>query len=259
MTTELTGGASSKILVVDDEESMRETLAAILEAEGYQVATASTGEEAVERCSQERFDVVLMDVRMPGIDGVETFRRIRCHQTGLRVILMSAFCTDEMKEAALDDGAVAFLPKPLDLDKVIGLIHDATDIAILVVESEERTSSLLNQQLRQQGYRVTVVDSPDRALELVQQIRFELIFIDVALPAMNGLELYLAIRKKSRNSVVIMIAGMDKELEALARAAVERNAYTFVRKPLDIDLVLTMLQRLIGRRMSGDQRKPDTV
>ena len=103
---------AEKILIVDDEQNMRRTLAEILADEGYKVTTAATGEEAVQLCTRETYGAVLMDVRMPGIDGVEAFRLIRRHQEGVRVILMSAYSMDALRNAALDEGAVAFLAKP---------------------------------------------------------------------------------------------------------------------------------------------------
>ncbi|MBC8869069.1 MAG: response regulator [Planctomycetes bacterium] len=256
MTTATGNQVATKILIVDDERNMRHTLAAILRDEGYAVATAATGEEAVERCNREQFGIILMDVRMTGIDGVEAFRRIRRHQEGVRVILMSAFSVDHLKEAALDEGAIAFLSKPLDLDKVVHLIGEVKDTAILVVENDEGTADALSSGLKKQGYRVTVTESPHDALELVEQIRFDLVFVDVNLPAMNGLELYLAIKKITPSAVAIMITGMDEEFETLAQEAVRRNAYTIVRKPLDIDHVLGLLERITGKRASGDMRKP---
>ena len=253
--TENAGGAG-RILVVDDEKNMRKTLADILRDEHYQVATAATGEEAVELCSKQDFDVVLMDVRMPGMDGVEAFRRIRRHREGVRVLLMSAYDVNQLKEAALDEGAIAFLSKPLDVQKVIQLIGEVKETAILVVEDDAHTAGLLGTTLKQQGYRVTVTRSPHDALELVEQIRFDLIFLDVNLPAMNGLELYLAIKRITPTSVAIMISGMEEEFERLAREAVRRNAYTIVRKPLDIDKILGLLERITAKRVSGDVRKP---
>ena len=250
------GRRAGRILIVDDEKNMRKTLADILRDEGYQVATAATGEEAVALCSQQDFDVVLMDVRMPGMDGVEAFRRIRRHREGVRVLLMSAYDVNQLKEAALDEGAIAFLSKPLDVQKVIQLIGEVKETAILVVEDDAHTAGLLGTTLKQQGYRVTVTQSPHDALELVEQIRFDLIFLDVNLPAMNGLELYLAIKRITPSAVAIMITGMEEEFERLAREAVRRNAYTIVRKPLDIDEILGLLERLTAKRVSGDVRKP---
>ena len=123
-------------LVVDDEKNMRRTFAAILEREGYEVIQAATGEQAIELCSTHAFDVVLMDVRMPGIDGVEAFRRIREQQGNAKVILMSAYDVQELKRVALEEGAIAFLSKPLDVPQTIRLIGEVHDTTVLVVDSE---------------------------------------------------------------------------------------------------------------------------
>ncbi len=247
---------SEKVLIVDDEENMRRTLADILEDEGYDVSAVGTGEEAVELCAKEEHRIILMDVRMPGIDGVEAFRRIRRHQEGVRVILMSAYSIDALKEAALDEGAIAFLAKPLDLEKVISLVGDVKDTAILVVEDDEETAEFLRANLKEQGYRITITKSPHSALELVEQIRFDLIFLDVNLPTMSGLELYLAIKKITPSAVAIMISGMEKEFEEIAKEAVRRNAYTVVKKPLEIDHILSLLERITNGRAFGELRKP---
>jgi len=256
MTNNKTNGKQEKILIVDDEENMRRTLADILTDEGYDVTTTGTGEEAIKLCTEGDHKVILMDVRMPGIGGVEAFRRIRRHQEGVRVILMSAYSVDALKEAALDEGAIAFLPKPLDLDKVVGLINEVKDTAILVVEDDEKTAELLSQNLKEEGYRVTTAKTAHDALELVEQIRFDLVFLDANLPSMNGLELYLAIKKITPTAVAIVISNMEKEFEEIAREAVRRNAYTIVRKPLDIDHILGLLERITHRQISGDHRKP---
>lgn len=149
MSNSVVNGIGSKVLVVDDEPHMRETLAEILKDKGYQVLLAASGEDAIDVCERETPRIVLMDVRMPGMDGVEAFRRIRRHQEGMRVILMSAYSMDALKEAALEEGAIAFLPKPLDLERVVNLISEARDTAILVVEPEEDTAELLSRNLIQ--------------------------------------------------------------------------------------------------------------
>lgn len=250
-------GRTPRILIADDEKNMRNTLANILTREGYDVSKAASGEEAVELCAGEDFDVILMDVRMPGIDGVEAFRQIRRHREGVRIIMMSAYSVDELKQAALDDGAIAFLAKPLDVEQVIRLVSDVKDTTILVVvEEDERTVELLDGELSKHGYKVTLTRSPHDALELVEQIRFDLIFIDAELPSMSGLDLYLAIKQINPTAVAIMISGREAEFEAIAREAVRQTAYTFLQKPLEIDHVLGLLDRITGQRASGALRKP---
>ena len=92
----------TSILVVDDHSAMRSTLRDILQDEGYEVQSASSGEEAVDVFEGGNFDAVLMDVRMQGINGVEAFRRMKSLSNSVKVILMSAFSVDEIKEESLE-------------------------------------------------------------------------------------------------------------------------------------------------------------
>ena len=116
---------TTRVLVVDDEKNIRITLADILVGEGYVVQTADTGEKAVKLCHKQRFDIVLLDVRMPGMDGFEAFRLIRRERRDICVIMMSAYSTQEFRQVALDEGAAAFLRKPLDVERVLELIRKA--------------------------------------------------------------------------------------------------------------------------------------
>ena len=118
----------TSILVVDDHSAMRSTLRDILQDEGYEVQSASSGEEAVDVFEGGNFDAVLMDVRMQGINGVEAFRRMKSLSNSVKVILMSAFSVDEIKEESLEEGAVAFLPKPLDMENLIDRIGETVSL-----------------------------------------------------------------------------------------------------------------------------------
>jgi len=252
MTTTRTG----RILVADDEPNMRLTLAAILRAEGYHVDTAEDGLRAIEECQQKLYDVILMDIRMPGLDGVAAFRELRAFQLHARMIFMSAFGLDDLKQMALEEGAIAFLDKPLDLDKVIRLIQEAYEITILVVAADKSVSTLLHQNLASPHYRITIVDSAQTALELLAQIQYDVVLIDVHLPEMNGLDFYLALRKVTPTAIAIMIANMEAEAEALAREAVRNTAYTFIHKPINLDYLLALLDRVRRQQTSAAVRKP---
>lgn len=111
-----------RVLVVDDERNQRATLSDILSGEGFDVVTADTGERAVSLCVEGGFDAVLLDVRLPGIDGVETARRIRRTHDPV-VILMSAYRVERLEAEALAEGARAFLRKPIDPARLIDLLR----------------------------------------------------------------------------------------------------------------------------------------
>jgi len=245
------------LVVVDDKKNMRTTLAAILAEEVYSVAEAATGEQALDLCERQVFDVVLMDVRMPGLNGVDTFQKIRRHQKGTKVTLMSAYDVDDLQSAALNEGAVAFLPKPLNLPRIINLIQDVNETAILVVPDDQEEGGRIHAKLREEGYRVTIAHSPQDALELIEQIRFNIVLIDVALPSMTtGLELHLAIKRITPTTIAIMMSGLEEEFVLLARQAVQHTAYTILQKPLDLDHLLDLLTRISGPQASNAIQKP---
>lgn len=253
---------SASVLIVDDEPGMLRTLSAILEREGYVVTTAEDGERAVRLNEEQKFDVVLMDVRMPRKNGIEAFREISRQRPETRFILMSAYGQDDLKQVALEDGAIAFLDKPLEIDQVLRLIREAPEAAILIVDGDEPSGRNIAELLQQQDYHVTLVSSPADALELVEQIQFGIIFIEASLQSsdgrtpMNGLELYLAIRKITPSAVAIMLAEEQERSRELARTAVRNTAYTMVEKPVAPDIVLDLLGQIERQRNSKALKKP---
>lgn len=114
------------VMVVDDDAGFVETLADILRTKGYHVASAYSGEEAVAMVRANGFDVILMDVRMPGLSGVEALRAIKAVAPQMHVIMMTAFSNKQAMEDAEGLGALAVLPKPLDMGRVLILLERAT-------------------------------------------------------------------------------------------------------------------------------------
>jgi two-component system nitrogen regulation response regulator NtrX len=115
------------ILVVDDEEGILDTVSGILEDEGHQVITASSGENALLKCDEFLPDLVLLDVWMPGMDGIETLKQLRKKHQELPVIMISGHSNIDTAVHAIKHGAYDFLEKPLSLDKVVILTGRALE------------------------------------------------------------------------------------------------------------------------------------
>jgi two-component system KDP operon response regulator KdpE len=115
--------SNKKIMVVDDEPDIRMALQVGLRAHGYEVVVAATGEEALEKLSTEKPDVVVLDLDMPGSGGLETCRAIRATLSA-RIILMSARSSGVEKDEALSAGAADFLGKPFSIDELIARIRE---------------------------------------------------------------------------------------------------------------------------------------
>jgi len=120
---------SVNILIVDDEEGIRKSLGAYLKLEGYHVDTAGGGAEAIEKLRELKRNIILLDINMPGMDGLETLRAIKSHDFSIQVIMMTAFSTFEKTMKSLEFGASDYILKPFD---------DLTEILRLIQLSEER-------------------------------------------------------------------------------------------------------------------------
>jgi two-component system nitrogen regulation response regulator NtrX len=133
------------ILVVDDESSICQSLSAILSDEGFQVLVAGSGEEAIKKFEEEMPQLVLLDIWLPGMDGLDTLKAIKAAHPNVLVIMMSGHGTIETAVKTTKLGAFDFIEKPLSLDKVIILVNNALNIVRL-----EEENVLLKQQVSHQ-------------------------------------------------------------------------------------------------------------
>lgn len=108
-----------RILIVDDDRRMARTLVDILRVKGYEVEGAHSASEALEKLGGDRFDCVLSDIRMPGVNGVDLYRAIKGRQPDLPVVLMTAYSDDKRVKEGLEGGAIRVFFKPLDINALL--------------------------------------------------------------------------------------------------------------------------------------------
>lgn len=125
------------VLIIDDEKSVRDSLKMILHYERYTVETAENGESGIRCVKEKPIDVVLLDVKMPGLDGIETLTELRKFSPLLPIIMISGHGTIETAVEATKLGAYDFLPKPLDREKVLITVRNALQQATLARENEQ--------------------------------------------------------------------------------------------------------------------------
>ncbi len=117
------------ILIVDDDPGQRSLLTSFLQSQGFDTVTVDSGERALETLRSGHFDMMISDVRMPGMTGLETLRRARKEHATLPVLLVTAFTDVRDAVAAMRDGAVNYLAKPIDLDELLVSVQQATGIS----------------------------------------------------------------------------------------------------------------------------------
>ena len=125
-----------RILVVDDEASQRELLEMVLSEEGYDVTTASGGEEAVQKVRERFYNLVIMDLKMAGMGGLEALREIKSLSPTVQVLIVTAYASVDSAVQAMRAGALNYLTKPIDLDELKVQVEKTMVVSDLVVENE---------------------------------------------------------------------------------------------------------------------------
>ncbi len=132
-------GSQLRILIVDDEQIIRDGFSRVLLKEGYLVETVSSGRLALEKIAEEPFDLVLLDLKMPGLDGMETLREIKAKDPDIICIMITGYPTIESAVKAVKSGAYDYLTKPCSPD----------ELRVVVVRAAERRRFFFeNEQLR---------------------------------------------------------------------------------------------------------------
>jgi len=234
----------TNMLVVDDLRSMRLTLGGILEDEGHNVVTVENGYQAIEAVRKTHFDAIFMDIKMPGINGVQTFREVKKIDPKAAVIMMTAYSVEDLVKEALAEGAYTVVYKSFDIGKILAIIQELLQekILILVVDDQFADRETLKAILEDNGYRVATARDSAEAILMVKEKHYDIIFLDVRLPDMNGVETFEQVRKIDPGATVIMMTGYTEE--SLVKRAVSAGAYTCIHKPFDMEKVITLVENV---------------
>lgn len=129
---------TAKVLLVDDEEDFVDNLAQRLELRGLKVQSATRGQDAVSMADSEEFDVIVLDLAMPGMDGLETLRRIRGKHPDAEVIMLTGHGSVKSSVRALKLGAEDYLEKPVDIKELTKKISEARDKRVLILQKQTK-------------------------------------------------------------------------------------------------------------------------
>ena len=142
--------AKATVLLVDDEEDFTATLAERLETRGLQVDVSANGPEAIDRVHDKTYDALILDLSMPGMDGLETMKRLLKENPDLQVILLTGRATVQKGVEAMSSGAMQFLEKPADINLLLEQIDKARANRVLL--TEKRVEQTITDILRTKGW-----------------------------------------------------------------------------------------------------------
>lgn len=244
------------VLLADDDPDRRQMIAEYLEHEGFTVAQAGNGLEALLQLERVRPTSVVLNLMMALVDGGDALKRIAAFDPTMTVVVIAGAADPELQRHALALGATAVLTKPVALDDLrsvlVGgsnLVDGVVDIQrtvsamaatgsgpvkrVLVVDDEEEIRALLEEFLTAAGYRTRSAADGALALRAIVEEAPDLVLLDIDLPRLGGLEALTAIRAIAPEVKVIMISGKGS-LE-VAKQALASGAFDYVAKPFDMD------------------------
>lgn len=219
-----------RILVVDDERSLRITLAANLELEGFEVDMAEDAQAALERVRARAFDLVLTDIRMPGMNGVELFHEIRQLRPGLPVVLMTGFALEGLVDQALANGAFAVLPKPFTIEQVVATLASAAQRPVVLVVDGAGAEPTAEALCALGVAAEAAVDEPS-ALRAIREHRVDVCVLDLD-EAGRKASLDLAARLLSCEPSLVLIALTGGAAADMIRRAVALGARACLARPV---------------------------
>lgn len=251
----------STLLVIDDDRLNCDMLQTVFVRQGYQVLTATSGQEGLELFHTRNPRVTLLDLRMPGMDGLAVLKEIRAHDPAAGVIILGGGATEDQENQARELRVTDFFRKGLSLDMLIGVVNHiaqqgardkpvcgtlqppnnpSLNESILVVDDEGLVRDLLVRFLGLRGYHVRGAKDGVEALSMVAEFKPDLIVLDLVMPGMNGIEVLRSLREKEYAGGIIILTGNHNE--GLVGEAWSMGPQEVLGKPVDLERLFTAVQ-----------------
>lgn len=263
------------ILLADDEQIFRELIAEILRKEGFNVHEVSKGVDALRMFKKHNFDLLITDMLMPGMNGIELIRGINKISPATETIVISAYGTEATKDKLDRIGAFGYLDKPVNREHLTEMVFYALKSnrlirlgferrepeiqfnreRILVADDDSTILELVADMLSGKGYRVTSVNNGYEAFERILVNDYDLVILDINMPRMNGIETVKAIREQDLYAFILLISGEAESDEI--NEALKNGADKFLPKPFTKNKLLNIIEKVNFEKIK--KKKEDHV
>ncbi|MCP5004275.1 MAG: response regulator [Planctomycetes bacterium] len=236
------------ILIVDDDQDLADSLADSFELTGHKAHMAFTGEEAIEKHRGGDFDITIMDIKLPGMNGVESFMEIRKIKPYAKVIMMTVYSVRQLMEEAIEGGALGVLNKPFCVSQVLEMFEQIRPHGILIADDDPDFIDSIRDLLAENGYTVYVANDGKMAVEQVKSNSIDVMILDIRMPLLNGFEVYLELKKSGFAIPTIIVTAFAREEEEDLNKLLKLSLTGILVKPFDPEDLLRAVKAFTRTR-----------
>ena len=261
------GEKEIRLLLVDDEEEFVTSSSQALSRRGFTVSIALNGVTALDMVDKHEYDAVILDVRMPDIDGIEVFNQIHKTHPDLTVIILTGHSSYDDAFKTARDGVADYISKPIEMEELADRIREAVkkirqsrkekqsnlgdgdleeDIRVMLIDDEVEFLQSMKKILQRRSMVVSTAERGEKALLLMKEKIVDIAVVDVKMPGMDGLEVLRQIKRDFPGVEVILLTG-HPSVEA-AMEGIKLGANEYLKKPPDIEELVTTIRRLFSKR-----------
>ncbi len=275
----------AKVLLVDDEGEFLQSLVKVLGRRGLDVEGVTSGQEALERMEKTPFDVVVLDLMMPGMDGMETLKRIKSAWPQTEVILLTAVGSVDMGLQGMSAGAFDYVLKPMDVDELVEKIRQAHERSwlqleaslgwacsedqgvsrsqggdamgratrVLLIDDEELYAESLAKVLKRRGMEVSTARDGASGIAWLESNQADVVVLDLKMPGMDGIATMEGIRHRDASTPIILLTG-HIDLERVTRA-LQGGVGDILLKPCPVDSLAAAIENAKERHLAAQALK----
>jgi two-component system cell cycle response regulator len=258
-----------KILVVEDNELNMKLVKSLLSLSNFRCLEAGDAEKGISMASQEKPDLILMDIQLPGMDGLTATEKILEKEDlkDIPVIALTSYAMEGDKEKALTAGCKGYITKPLDTRTFVTTISEFLDNQnldernrtapykkkILTVDDDPLNLKLLNKILSTSEYKIICATNGQEAIERVQEEVPDIILLDIMMPGLNGYEVTKVLKGNSKYKTIpiVLVTALDEEKEKAK--GLEAGADEFINKPINAMELNARVKSLLRMKEYGEQ------
>ena len=259
-----------RLLLVDDEEEFLTSTSRALSRRGFEVEVAPNGVTALELADSREFDAVVLDVKMPDIDGIDIFHQLRAKYPSLTILLLTGHGNIDDAFQTSKEGVADYLAKPIDMDELAVHVRRAVahteatlslpdetltaigvpgEVSVMLVDDELDFLDTMHKVLSRRQLEVSTASSGQEALDLLQESLVDVVVLDIKMPGMDGLDVLKRIKENYPSVQVILLSGHPSVEDATHGIRLGANEY--LRKPPKMDELAETIHRLYRERQEA--------